>query len=281
MSGRLEIRVTLPPGSLRALTWSIWAINLVLIFANFNIHLGGQLPSKIMTYQLDMNQEANLASWYSSMLLTLAAVFAAVNYHVRAQVDGRWRFGWLGIAAITLWLSADEVAQVHETIGAYARAHSALLEQTLPAGYFWVLVLGPFAAAAAAFLFLFIRRVLAPIPHCRRLALAGATLWVSAIVLEALAVPVFHTVGIGEGGQLINAPYSLEYALEESSELLGTTFLLLSFIELAAQPAIEFAARLAAVLAAGDARQAVEGATPPSDPGAPEGGPAASALGAD
>lgn len=281
MSGRLEIRVTLPPSSLRALTWSIWAIDLILIFANFNIHLGGQLPSEIVTYQLDMNREANLASWYSSMLLVLAAVFAAVNYHARAQVDGRWRFGWLGIAAITLWLSADEVAQVHETIGAYARAHSAVLEEMLPASYLWVLVLGPVAAAAAVFLFLFVRRVLAPIPHCRRLALAGVTLWVSAIVLEALAVPVFHTVRIGEGGQLISAPYALEYALEESCELLGTTFLLLSFIEMAAQPAIEFAARLAAVLAAGDARQAVESAPAPPDSGSQEGGPAAAPLGAD
>jgi|GEM_PF-2345077 hypothetical protein len=281
MSGRLEIRVTLPPSSLRALTWGIWAINLVLIFANFNIHLGGQLPSEIATHQLDMNQEANLASWYSSMLLTLAAVFAAVNYHVRAHVDGRWRFGWLAVAALALGLSADQVAQVHETIGAYVRAHAALLEETLPAGYLWVLVLGPLAAAAATFLFLFFRRVLAPIPHCRRLALAGVTLWVSAIALEALAVPVFHTVSIGESGQLISAPYSIAYALEESSELLGTTLLLLSFIELAAQPAIEFAARLAAVLAAGEARQAVEGTPVPPGMETHEGGQASAPLGAD
>jgi hypothetical protein len=69
---------------------------------------------------LDARQPASLPSWFSSVLLTLAAVWSLAIFGMRAhRVDdyrGRYRL-WLWIAAALAWLSLDSATGVREAIG--------------------------------------------------------------------------------------------------------------------------------------------------------------------
>ncbi|MCB1277908.1 hypothetical protein [Prosthecobacter sp.] len=59
---------------------------------------------------IDVDAEANIPTWYSSMLLEILAViaFAISNYDIPAQ-----KTGWRGISLILFLMGMDEVASIH------------------------------------------------------------------------------------------------------------------------------------------------------------------------
>lgn len=65
--------------------------------------------------QFDFVEEGNLVNWYQSGALLLCALLAAVVAAVAGRGIRNYRWHWAGIAAVFLFLSADESAQLHET----------------------------------------------------------------------------------------------------------------------------------------------------------------------
>jgi hypothetical protein len=60
---------------------------------------------------LDLNQEANIPAFYSSILLLAGAVAAGL---VSASTSGAHARGWRGIALVMTFFSLDEIAGFHE-----------------------------------------------------------------------------------------------------------------------------------------------------------------------
>ncbi len=62
----------------------------------------------------NLNNEGNAPSWYSSMTLALCAgLLAAIGLDKR-QKHSRYAAHWLVLAAIFIYLSLDEAAEIHE-----------------------------------------------------------------------------------------------------------------------------------------------------------------------
>ena len=115
---------------------------------------------------VDLDKEANLPTWYSSMKLALAAAAAVYCYCAEAAWGNaerpRLRAAWLLVAAFMLALSADETSQIHETMtdwlmtspaGENFRAAFGASEAS--DSMLWVIVFSPLMVLAATALVLF------------------------------------------------------------------------------------------------------------------------------
>lgn len=96
--------------------WILFAIDLVLCFSYLINYLIGE-PYGLPTFQLDLNGERNIPTWYSSVkwfcLSVLFGIFAFRN------IDYSRRKSWLLLFFPLLFLafSVDEVAVIHEMLG--------------------------------------------------------------------------------------------------------------------------------------------------------------------
>jgi len=79
------------------------------------VHYTAHVRSPIVTL-LSLSEEANIPTWYSSMLLfACAAVLASIATLVRAS-GGRMVKQWGALAAVFAYMSLDETAQIHERL---------------------------------------------------------------------------------------------------------------------------------------------------------------------
>ncbi|HPV83053.1 MAG TPA: hypothetical protein PK866_07990 [Nitrospira sp.] len=65
--------------------------------------------------QFNMVNEANVPTWFSSMILLLSAALLTLTARCEWEHGGRDRRYWAGLAGIFSYLSLDESAQIHET----------------------------------------------------------------------------------------------------------------------------------------------------------------------
>jgi len=67
--------------------------------------------------RLDLDREANLPAWFSSTLLSLAALAAFARAAVARGAGERGAHAWLAFGAVIAAMSLDETAQIHELVG--------------------------------------------------------------------------------------------------------------------------------------------------------------------
>jgi len=181
---------------------------------------------------VDLDQEANLTTWYSSVkLLGIAGMSAAVAArHSAANGRGMARL-WLINAVVFLGLSADETASLHESFARWVLDLPALeaLRSTLTRGdelkasYAWVWVFLPLILLATAFLtYLFLKSFRGQ-PGLSVLFGLGLVSLLSAVVLEGLVMTFPPLV---EWGVEQTDRYLLLTTFEECGELVGSTLLM-------------------------------------------------------
>jgi hypothetical protein len=161
---------------------------------------------------LDLNHEANIPAWYSSILLLAGACVAGL---VGAATRGAHGQGWKGIALVMAAFSLDEIAGIHERLVLPA-------EHIGPFGSIrnvtWVLV---GVVVVGALVALFLRTVLESPPRIRRAVLvAGAIYAGGALGMESLG----GLWALSHGH--VNWMHAVLEMLEESAELLGATLFL-------------------------------------------------------
>jgi len=157
---------------------------------------------------LDVNGENTLVAWLSSALLLAIAVAAFVG--AITSSSHRDRRGWSAMAVFFVVLSADETASMHELAGEIANRFVDIA--WLPSLYMWVLVVVPFAAAVAVWMFVWLRKTLGTGTPSMRLAAGALALW--------LVVPVLEAVDPSLGGPLVLV------VIEESLEIVGELMML-------------------------------------------------------
>lgn len=174
----------------------------------------------------DLDGEANLPSWYSSVkLLGVALVSAAL-----ALRGGTGARVWALHATLFVALSADEAASMHETLarGLLELPRFAELQQRLTggdsfkSGFAWVWLFAPAIAAVIVFMLWSVLRRLRRRGGSAPAYVAGVGLLLTALALEA-AVSFFPAVvewGSGEA-----AAYRGLTTVEESAELLGVSLI--------------------------------------------------------
>jgi hypothetical protein len=176
--------------------------------------------------KVDLKNESNLATWYSSIILFIAGCLAFLNLRVNGYANKlKWLYicGWSLIGCLLFILSADESAIIHESIASIAyleKSPATRNEIALGAGD-WIPFLMPFIIASVVVLLSFIIFSFFKCKIIMLLGLMGVFCWIGSIV------------GEGIEGKFINIAMSrpLEGLLEESLEVIGTTLLLIAFAE--------------------------------------------------
>ncbi len=177
----------------RYTTLALWLLLAALVVVGLEtayVHLADlrQIAAAEQLAALDLAMPGNLGSWYSSLLLALAAAGSLTIYSVRRhKVDdysGRYRI-WLWAAAAWLVLSADATAQFHRILPPLG-AHLTRVEGWAGGEWWW---LGPAVVLYGALGL----RLLIELRHCR-LATAALVLafgcWACAIVARLGGLPV-------------------------------------------------------------------------------------------
>ena len=157
---------------LRGLLVALLGVQLAINVA----YAGGRVQSEATPRLVNLDGEANLPSWWSSVLLVCVALIAAAL--AWADEDRRRRPLWVVAAIAFLLLSMDEIAGLHERLGEEVGNDDT-------GGRVWVLILGPVFLLAAVAL---VRLTRALSPTQRLLAVGGVALYALALLTEVVSV---------------------------------------------------------------------------------------------
>ena len=168
----------------------------------------------------DVNKEANIPTWFSSLLLVLNAfVLGIIAVRTKAQ-QGPYHTQWFVLAAIFLYLSIDESALLHEMTEKPVR--SALGTS----GYLYFAWIIPALCFLVA-LGIYFRRFLIGLPNRTRwlFLIAGAVYVGGAVGMESIGSNIFYN----NPGKKTMA-YRLWATLEESFEMFGLIIFLCALL---------------------------------------------------
>jgi hypothetical protein len=176
------------------------------------------LPALLLD-TLSVNAEQTIPTWYSVALLLLAATLLLVIGLVkRASRDG-YRFHWLGLAIIFLYLSIDEGATIHEMFG-------DPLQQTFGTSGFlafgWQLLAAPLVIILAVLYLRFLLHLPSAIRY--RLIAAGMLYVGGALAGDAVGARQWEL----SGG--VTLPYLAIGTVEELMEMLGVVTLIYTLL---------------------------------------------------
>jgi hypothetical protein len=161
-----------------------------------------------------LSEEANVPTWYSSMLLfSCALVLASIATIARSSVKQ-----WAVLAAVFAYMSLDETAQIHERLNSLH-----LLSSLRGVFYFgWIIPAGILVLAVGAAYLPFVLRL--PPPTRWRFIVAGVIYVGGALVME-MPLGVWSTHH-GED----NLGYALIDAIEETMEMAGASMFLVALV---------------------------------------------------
>ena len=181
-----------------------------------------------------VDREHNIPTWFSSAeLLTLAAGFLGLLFHERFSRRRRLAtVFWAGCAALSLFLSMDETAEIHEALGGVAgEIFRSAAPGTMAAwlgtfpSYYWALVYVPVAVPCGLVFSWFALREMVGV---RLLAISGLVVFgLGAVVLDHLegrfGNAAHEHLRLAIAGQALRFDVFL---LEELLEMLGVFLLI-------------------------------------------------------
>jgi hypothetical protein len=210
----MEIASLLP--SLRRLVLVATAVVALLgLGAELVHHLIPGIESPLLPL-LSLSEEANVPTWYSSMLLfSCGVILCAIGLAVRSTAGRFWKH-WSFLGIVFVYMSLDETAQFHERL-------NSILPPLHGAFYFsWIIPVGIAVAVVGIAYLRFLAHL--PPPTRRRFVVAGILYVGGALGMEIpLGIWTEHA-----GGD--NLGYALIDFVEESLEMLGAALFLLALL---------------------------------------------------
>jgi hypothetical protein len=233
----------------RAIIIAVLFITLASLAARFALYMWGEEKFLQPLRILDVGEERSIPTWFNSILLLLCSILLAVVTVAKKQRDDRYSLHWGVLSIILLLLSLDEVASIHEAIGAQLERLLHNITGFNASGaisFFWVV-------PGAVFVFIVLLayvRFLAHLPQTTRrwFLFAGALFVLGALGVEMLTAQVVSSSGsiadwvasssggIVDRGSASAVPTilkGLQTSVEEMFEMLGLTafvYALLAYI---------------------------------------------------
>jgi len=203
------------PSLRRLLIAATAAVSLLGLSVELAHHLGAGSQSSLVPL-LSLSEEANLPTWYSSMLLFSCGVALAAIAATVARAGGPYRRHWAFLGLVFVYMSLDETAQLHERL-------NSVVPPLHGAFYFgWIIPAGIVVALLGVAYLRFVAHL--PASTRRRFILAGALYVGGALGME---VPL----GIwADRSGADNLGYVLIDFVEESLEMFGATLFLLALL---------------------------------------------------
>ena len=174
----------------------------------------GSVGDFALAASFSLSQEANVPTWYSSVLLFSCALSLwAHGVDELRRAAPRWHWHWRGHAGVFAAISMDEVASFHERINATAHLGGVLY-------YAWVIPFGALVVVVGVLCLPFLAAL--PRPTRLRFMVAGAL-----YVGGALGVELILGAWADQHGPM-NLTYRLIDAVEEGGEIAGASLFLWS-----------------------------------------------------
>ncbi|QNF34434.1 multidrug transporter [Adhaeribacter swui] len=213
----------------RKITQRLFLIIFLLLTANtINVILQHTRP--LENWILDsidkffnVNNEANIPTFYSAFLLLFAALVAYVTFH-QAKVSSSIKQArpWQVLAGLFVFVALDEIVQIHEFTSNFIRPW---LKSDLSGLLYWSWVIPYFLLflGVAAYLFRFVLNLPA---YTRNIIILSGFIYVSgAIGLELLEGHFYKLYSL-------NHKYNeLLYCLEEGMEMIGVTTFIYALLD--------------------------------------------------
>lgn len=163
----------------------------------------------------NLNEEHNLPTVYSALLLLgCAALLAVITTDARRTRSRDARY-WSGLAAGFAFMALDEAVTIHELLNAPLRA---MLGASGPLYFAWVVPYGLLAAAVGLLYARFLLRL--PRAIAVRFVVAGLIFVGGAVGVELLQGLMYGSYG----HDYRSAPMELAYLVEETMEMFGVAY---------------------------------------------------------
>lgn len=197
--------------------------NLFSIYLLFNSAGMEDKVTRLLVKLLNVNLEANLPTYFSALVLLGDAILLAfIGFACKAVGDKFWH--WIGLSAIFVFISLDEMIQIHEQL----RAPMEALFSTSGVLYFaWFIPYIIVTIIVGIAYFKFMMRL--PKKILKLFILAGFVFVFGAVGMEMLGG--MHAESHGEE----TLTYALMYSFEEFLEMSGAAiffYALISYIEM-------------------------------------------------
>ncbi|MBT6441924.1 MAG: hypothetical protein HOK61_05820 [Alphaproteobacteria bacterium] len=215
--------------SLRRIAYALGAAIAVVSVAGLIAAMGpflfGADPDRHSVELFDLGSEGNLPSWFSSSMLLLNAVLAALIAGVALRRQAPFGARWAVIAFLMLYISADETIGIHEEINARLRFFENVSGIFF---YAWVVPAGFVVLALTIWYWPLVRSLPAP---ARQLTWAAAGSYVGGALIVELGLGQWTSV-YGYG----NIGWGLINGLQEIGEMAGLGLYLMALLHLIAGP---------------------------------------------
>ncbi len=197
---------------------SLTIITSIIVMLNIIDELIGH-PSWQIERLIGVGHEGNFPTWFSSMLLAIAAYFA-YKCSVLAKEGRRiWKLLGLGL----LFMSCDETAQIHEHIGNTLHKYFFNNIEAIKHSS-WVIILGPVVLLAVLIFSFKMKKYLKGSKQTAKFLLLGAFIYIfGAFILEATINLLNH--------ENLEWLWKIENILEESCEMFGVILIIKGLIK--------------------------------------------------
>jgi len=168
---------------------------------------------------INVSREANIPSWYSTMLLAMNALLLMKITSIKIQQRDRYRWSWMALTVGFVAMSLDEAAAFHEMLN-YPLTQAAVFKDQLQ--WPWAVVGLPFVIALGAAFYSFLWS-LSPLSR-RQFVIAGGFFVMGSVVLE-----VFWSAYKVHASQDL-AVSQLIRTVQEGMEMTGTSLFILALL---------------------------------------------------
>ena len=186
---------------------------IILVLANIFDYLLGQ-PFWTITRFINLDYENNISAWYSSFLLTIASLIAFESYKIADKKDIPNYKAFLFFSALLLFMSCDETAQLHETLGNLVLKKTQISVESFSKNSNWVWFGGPIVILLFLFTGLYLKKPFLMVHGAFRYLLIGFIVIIfGGVFLESTTNWLNH-----ENLQWV---WNIEILVEETLEMIG------------------------------------------------------------
>jgi hypothetical protein len=160
----------------------------------------------------NLNSDISIPAWFASVTLLLCSILLAVIFIAKRSIAESFALHWAVLSLIFLYLSIDEGARIHETIGTTLSLRFTGITHGF-LHFTWVIYGTVFVLIVAAFSLKFLAHL--PVETVRLFILAGLTYVGGALLMEMINARYAEL----HGGQ--NFTYQMMTVVEEFLEMSG------------------------------------------------------------
>jgi len=114
-----SINIVLKDNAMEIPVRKLFLLLLFIVFILLAMHFFPESLSSTIHNRFNLDGEANVPTWYSTVLLFSVALSSLIIYHldnISSYADKSWRLFWLGFGGVYCFFSLDEAARLHEII---------------------------------------------------------------------------------------------------------------------------------------------------------------------